>query len=189
MPKIGMRIWKSALAVFLCFLINDFRQGGIVFYSIIAAVLCMQPSVSQGLKTGQNRIVGTLIGGLSGMLVLWLELNLMLSLPDIVIQLATALCVVPLIYINVLLKSPSSSYITCVVFMSIVVSHGADLNPFLFGFNRILDTLIGIGVSLLVNLLIAPKKTPTEISGALGDQKSELSTAANLPDDSHDSDQ
>ena len=47
MPRIGKRILKSSLAVFLCFLIYLLRnEEGIVFYSCIAAVLCMQQDTS-----------------------------------------------------------------------------------------------------------------------------------------------
>ena len=43
LPKVGLRMIKSAAAVFLCLLLNMARQGqGAVFYSCIAAVLCMQ---------------------------------------------------------------------------------------------------------------------------------------------------
>ena len=45
-PKIGLRMIKSAVAVFLCFVIYLLRgQHGMPFYSAIAAVLCMQPYV------------------------------------------------------------------------------------------------------------------------------------------------
>lgn len=158
MPKIGLRIWKSALAVFFCFLINDLRRDGIVFYSIIAAILCMQPSLDNSFETAKQRMIGTLLGGLSGMVYLSLQNAFLTGLPTVVIQLVLSLCVVPLIYVTVQFKCKSSSYITCVVFMSIVVSHGADLNPFLFGMNRMLDTVVGIVVSLAVNAFIAPAK-------------------------------
>ena len=65
LPKIGMRIVKSALAVFVCLLIDRLR-GGMPFYAAIAAILCMQPDVANSLKTAANRVIGTLVGGLAG---------------------------------------------------------------------------------------------------------------------------
>ena len=41
--KIGGRIWKTVIAVFLCFLIAVIRNTGIPFYVTIAAILCIQP--------------------------------------------------------------------------------------------------------------------------------------------------
>ena len=63
MPKVGLRILKSALAVFLCFVVYLVRQDGMPFYSAIAAVLCMQPYVRHSFTAALNRTVGTLIGG------------------------------------------------------------------------------------------------------------------------------
>ena len=61
MPRIVKRILKSSLAVFLCFLIYLLRnEEGIVFYSCIAAVLCMQQDTSNTQRVAANRVVGTL---------------------------------------------------------------------------------------------------------------------------------
>ena len=81
----------------------------------------------------------------------------------VVQYLLVSLMVIVLIYITVLLRETSASYITCVVFMSVAVSHGMDVNPYLFAFNRILDTLIGIGVSLAVNRAHLPLPRRREI--------------------------
>lgn len=152
MPHIGMRIIKSAVAVFLCFMIDLLRGGaGAPFYSAIAAVLCMQPYVSNSIKVALNRVVGTLIGGCAGMALLLFERAFLPRDWPVVQYLLVSLMVIVLIYITVLLRETSASYITCVVFMSVAVSHGMDVNPYLFALNRILDTLIGIGVSLAVN--------------------------------------
>ena len=68
--------------------------------------------------------------------------------------LIVSLCIIPLIYVTVLIKKSSASYITCVVFLSITVSHVTDSNPYLFVFNRVLDTLVGIFLALAVNKII-----------------------------------
>ena len=68
MPKIGLRMIKTSIAVFLCFLIYVLRnEQGIVFYSCIAAVLCVQQDSRDTLRVGKNRMEGTIIGGVSGM--------------------------------------------------------------------------------------------------------------------------
>lgn len=74
MPRIGRRILKSSLAVFLCFVIYLLRgQEGIVFYSCIAAVLCIQQDVTNSKRVAFNRIKGTFLGGFIGMAVLLFE--------------------------------------------------------------------------------------------------------------------
>ena len=42
--------------------------------------------------------------------------------------------------------------------MSVTVSHGGDENPYLFAFNRIVDTLIGILVALAVGGIRLPRR-------------------------------
>lgn len=158
MPKIGMRMIKSSVAVFLCFAIYLVRGEGMPFYSAIAAVLCMQPYVSNSRTVARNRVIGTFIGGIAGMLVMLFESRFIPAQFPILKYLLIAFMLIPLIYITVLLKKPSASYITYVVFLSITVSHALDANPFLFGANRIIDTLIGIFVSLGVNAFHLPRK-------------------------------
>lgn len=163
LPKIGMRIVKSALAVFLCLLIDRVR-GGMPFYSAIAAILCMQPDVANSLKTAANRVIGTLIGGLFGMLALTFFVRFLPDPQSLLRCFLLALMIVVLMYVTVLLKKPSATYITCVVFLSITVAHGSDQVPYVFALNRVLDTLIGIGVSLIINLLPfwRPKPAPPD---------------------------
>lgn len=157
LPKVGLRMIKSAAAVFLCLLLNMARQGqGAVFYSCIAAVLCMQQDNGSSIRVGMNRVVGTLIGGLAGMLLLAGEQRLHLQ-GTLIHALLVSLGVLLIIYVTVLLNKKSASYISCVVFMSIVVSHVTDADPYLFAFNRILDTLIGIAVSFALNFFHLPR--------------------------------
>lgn len=157
MPKIGKRMIKSSIAVFLCFIVYLFRQKeGVVFYSCIAAVLCMQQDITNTKRVGLNRVVGTLIGGLIGMIVLVFEKKFIPSDYIILEYMLTSFMIIPIIYITVLLKKTSASYISCVVFMSVTVSHGADINPYLFAMNRIIDTLIGIVIAFGVNSFHLP---------------------------------
>ncbi len=158
MPKIGKRILKSSFAVFLCFVVNMLRnQTGVVFYSCIAAVLCIQQDVQHTKKVGLNRVVGTFIGGLFGLLYLIIREYIPFQ-TDFFLYCIISLMIIPIIYVTVVFKKTSASYISCVVFMSITVSHGMDQNPFLFACNRMLDTLIGIGVAYAVNRVHLPYK-------------------------------
>jgi uncharacterized membrane protein YgaE (UPF0421/DUF939 family) len=155
-------MFKTFASVFLCLCLNLLVwDDGIPFYSAIAAILCMQSDALNSVKVAVNRTVGTFIGGIFGMLVLVL-------LHDVVPQnlyayrfweyLTVSLWVIPLIQATVLVQKPAAAYITCVVFLSITISHGTDANPYLFALNRILDTLLGIFVSLGVNGLHIPRR-------------------------------
>ena len=78
------------------------------------------------------------------------------------------MCIIPLLYVTVVLKKTTASYITCVVFLSITVSHAADVNPYLFALNRMADTLIGIFVSLLMNVSHLPRRRDKKTVFVLG---------------------
>lgn len=153
-PKfLGMRVIKTIIAVYICFLISLARDG-IPFYSAIAAILCMQNSHANSLKVGKERTIGTFIGGVYGFLAIILINYTNLELFGYIHYLILSLFLIPIIYTNVLLKTTNSVYIGCVVFLSITVSHGGDISPMLFALNRVADTLIGIIISLLINTVL-----------------------------------
>ena len=51
------------------------------------------------------------------------------------------------------MRKSALSNITCVAFLSVTITHGADTSISGFAMNRILDTLIGVFVSFFVNLI------------------------------------
>lgn len=164
MPKVGMRMVKSAIAVFLCFMLYLVRgEQGIPFYSAIAAILCMQPEITDSKLKGKSRIISTIIGGIIGMFMLYFFQNYISKQQEFLRFTIISIMIIPLLYIPVALHQPASSYLSCVVFLSITVSHIGDESPFIFGLNRILDTVIGILISILVNSFHLPHKKHTEI--------------------------
>lgn len=157
MPRVGMRIIKSAIAVFLCFMVDLVRANGIVFYSVIAAILCMQPEISDTIKQAKVRLFATIVGGIAGMFFLLFETNFFQIEPQMLRYFVLSVMIIPLIYFNVLIKKPTAAYLTCVVFLSITVSHVNDVNPSLFAANRVMDTLIGIGIAYVINRIRFPQ--------------------------------
>ncbi|KAF5082660.1 HAD hydrolase family protein [Acetobacterium wieringae] len=187
MPKVGMRIFKTFIAVYLCFLIYLLRgEQGSPFYSAIAAILCMQPYVSNSFKVAMNRTLGTFIGGAMGLGLLIFERSFIPVDMPMLQYLVVSLCVIPLIYFTVAIKKPTASYITCVVFLSITVTHGADVNPLIFTIDRIVDTLIGIFVSLGVNAFHLPRRRNrktlfvTNLDGSLLNSQVEISSYSRI---------
>ncbi|MBU5312476.1 FUSC family protein [Tissierella carlieri] len=150
---LGMRVVKTVIAVYICFLISFFRNG-LPFYSAIAAILCMQNDHANSLEVGKGRMIGTFIGGIYGFLAIILINFVNVELFSYIHHLILSLFLIPIIYTNVFLKSNSSTYISCVVFFSITISHGGDIAPMYFALNRVIDTLIGIAVSLIINMIM-----------------------------------
>ncbi len=157
--KIGMRTVKTLIASYICFLIG-WARGILPFYSVIAAILCLQKEKSQGFTVGMTRMVGTLIGGAFGLVAMLLYRQTPFETFAPLHYLYLTLFLVPVIYTNLKLRDEKSVYISCVVFLSITVSHGGDTAPVMFTLHRILETLIGITVSVAINhLLGSPPKT------------------------------
>ncbi|MDO5156569.1 MAG: HAD hydrolase family protein [Eubacteriales bacterium] len=170
-PGIGMRIIKSAVAILICYMVNILRGGhGMVFYSQLAALWCVQMYRSNTKKNAIQRTIGTVIGACYGLLYLLIYPKLIYPCQNVEVAEAfvISVAIVLVLYTTVILKKQQSSYFSCVVFLSIVVNHVSDGNPYLFVWNRFLDTMIGIVVGITVNdvrLCLHPDRNTLFISG------------------------
>lgn len=148
--KIGLRALKSSLAVFLCFLVDLVLHGDNVFYSAIAAIICMQPTPEKSIDVGINRFIGTLIGGLLGFIILK-------AADYIPYYEHTYLLVIPLsmliaIYICNVIDKKDSVSICCVVYLSVVTNFARTIpSTELYVIDRIIETTIGILIAVIVN--------------------------------------
>ena len=159
LPRIGQRIIKSAAAVFLCFVVDWLRNGeGIVFYSQLAALWCMQDYINETKKKAYQRTIGTVVGALYGLavLVLYTHINMTEVSEKLFESITVSLMIIAVIYTTVLINKRQASYFSCVVFLSIVINHITDANPYLFVWNRFLDTMIGIFLGVAVNTFHLP---------------------------------
>lgn len=153
-PRIGMRIVKSAIGVLLCYIVNLLRPNGIVFYSQLAVLWCMQDYISETKSKAKQRTIGTFIGAAWGLVVILLYSYISSSIgkpSDIIYGLIVSFAIIAVLYTTVILKKKQASYFSCVVFLSIVVNHISDSNPYIFVFNRVLDTMIGIVIGVFIN--------------------------------------
>lgn len=149
--KIGLRTIKTVISVFLCFFIDNYRHDSTPFYAAIASILCTQPDMENSLSIAKSREISTIIGGMSGMLFLTLERRFTSIYPELFRELVLSLMLIPLIYLSLLLKQKNGTALICVVFLCVTITHERDTNPLYFAWNRIVDTSLGIMVSLIVN--------------------------------------
>lgn len=148
MKPIGMRNIKTALSVFLCVLVSRLLKMEYPFYAAIAAVISMSSSVTDSYIAGRNRMFGTFVGAMIGLLFsLVLPGNILLCGVGIII----------IIYICNILNWNKSISIACIVFTAIMTNLNGR-NPFSYSFNRLLDTLLGITIALAVNYIFIPPK-------------------------------
>lgn len=160
-PKIGLRIVKSAVAIYICFLFYFFfYKQGIIFYSQLAALWCIQPQKDAMAAKAVQRIVGTIIGAIVGLGVLLADQNYVSEgvYAELLYGLIVAAAVICVIYITLLIHKKDASYFSCVVLLSIVVVHIGDADPYAFVFARVTDTMVGIIIGMTVNSFHLPRK-------------------------------
>ena len=178
LPPVGNRIIKSAVGVLLCWCVYLLRgRTGIPFYSMLAALWCIQPYINKTMSMALQRTIGTFIGAAFGLITIVLEIYAFNIYDQPLGFLVVALMIIPVIYTTVLIKRPNASYFSCVVFLSITVIHMTDENPFMFVLNRVLDTFIGIAVGMIVNSARLPRRriTNTLFTAELDDMLSPIS--------------
>lgn len=149
--KPGLRIVKTFIAVTLAMLISSFRPGeGLPFYSAIAAIICLKSDVEGSREIGINRVIGTMLGGLCGLLYLLIvPAN---YLPRAVELILISLLASIIIWVMAMAGKPKAISIMAIVFLSITINHGNEGNlPFLFAFNRTFDTMVGVISAIVVN--------------------------------------
>ncbi|WP_282919552.1 FUSC family protein [Ignavigranum ruoffiae] len=160
--RIGWRTLKTLLAVYLCLQIDHFRPGGIPFYSAIAAIYCMQGSPQSSWQGAKHRELATVVGGLWGMAFIFVEHQYLKNWSLEYREIALTLMLIPIIQFSIWIKQTKATFLMCVVFLSVTLSHGYDEAPILFAFNRILDTSIGIITALIVNYLLPSSQVKSE---------------------------
>lgn len=185
LPLPGMRNIKTAVSVFLCLVIYvvfpllssslsgvDGRIAEVIafilkredpMFACIAAIIVMQSTVADSVSIGKSRIYGTAMGAAAGLLFLCLNLCLPYKWFNIIL---CTFGVIVLIYICNVSKLQNAASISVITFLVIMISIGHNA-PFLYAFNRLLDTGIGIVVSLLVNKFVnVPRRRKQAVKNA-----------------------
>ncbi|HSP47530.1 MAG TPA: aromatic acid exporter family protein [Clostridiaceae bacterium] len=143
---LGMRTFKTGLAVLVTAMLAMVIPNTVPFNIIFASVICMETSVVSSFQAGSNRVVGTFIGAIVSLVLLYLPI------PN-PIRLAVGVMLV--IYICNMLNIKKSVGIGASIVILIRTGSG-EVGPLEYTVRRILDTLLGIGVATLINMFISP---------------------------------
>jgi len=144
---LGARTIKTGIAVVLALFLSQYVPYSLPLLSAVAAVLCMQPSITAGVQKGLIRIKGTILGGLLGLALLYIfGSNLLL--------IGTAVIVV--IYICRQLRWEEGISLASISIIAVMVRVPVEAFPYAAG--RIISTIIGILVAILTNIVVAPPR-------------------------------
>lgn len=176
--KIGMRSVKTAIAVFVCILLYaglewisfvTFEVTNPIFkallflahrkdpiYACIAAIIATQNTIENSWEKGKNRILGTFIGGIIGLVLLYVDMgfyNWLFSMVMVPIGLLF------LIWFCNIINKPSAVSFAAITFVIIMIEVERFDNPaYIYALNRTIDTAIGVFISMVVNLSFGKPK-------------------------------
>lgn len=162
--KIGFRAIKTTVAVAICIVLALAFNRQDKFFASIAAIICMRKTNLETSAAGLRRLVGTLIGGIVGLLVL-LVTQMFSYNKELVNLLLSPLCVLLVIYICNVSGRKNSVEIGSIVVLSVLMSHSefAYTNTFMYVVNRVLDTSMGILVAMFVNKFLFKSSNASEV--------------------------
>ena len=140
---------RAAVAAGLAVAIAERLRLPFPIYSMIAAVIVTDLSSAQTRRLGVPRLAGTVIGGIVGAALI----STLGPGP-----LAVVVGIMSAMLISHLLRLREAAKVAGYVSGVVLLEHGAD--PWLYAWLRLLETLLGIGIAILVAFL--PKVLRTE---------------------------
>jgi len=175
---VGMRIIKTVVAVFLCGLLAFLRDAS-GFYSMIAAVVCIQNSAGKTIESSINRMIGTLIGGVVGVLVVYSLDTLGVLYIALLRYAVLSVMLIPIIKLCLAIKKPGCAAMACIVFLCVTVNHSIGDTPAIYSIDRLFETLVGVALACGIDILLPyqPMPQPVQAEGTQPEPKEEREQA------------
>lgn len=141
----GVRTLKTGLAVFFALMLSQLPFVSNPFYVTMGTVFALQSTVKNSFVVGQERLLGTFIGGALGFLFACLPWDSFL--------LIAFAAILTIVFCN---QTGNTKAITLslTICLSILISI-EDQYPLAYSFFRMTDTALGLMVGILVNYFIA----------------------------------
>lgn len=166
--RVGMRIIKTVVAVFLCGLFA-FVRGESALYSMFAALFCIQNSTEKTIRSSVNRMVGTLIGGVVGIFVVHGMNALGLLYVDLLRYLVLSLLLIPIIKFSLWINKRDAAGMACMVLMCLVMDPGTK--PIIDSIERLFETLVGVVLACGIDVLLPYQPVPQPAGEGSGPQE------------------
>ena len=154
----GLRIIKTVLAVFICLVVFFIFKYYNPVYALISCVLLMRTSVDESFRAGKDRTIGTIIGGTVaiGTLEFMDLINVNIESLPATVFVAGAVFIV-LMITKIFNFSSYVGSMASVVLLIAMISYGhAGDNPFVYVSVRVIETVIGIFIAVMVNRYVNP---------------------------------
>lgn len=162
---IGLRTVKTAAAVMIAMAIVDAYGATTskLIFAMLGAMDAVQPTLKASLKACLTQIVGVLLGVLIGVCLRQLP-------GDSVLAAGVGIVVVVTLYNTFGIHfSPS---LPCLIVVTLCTT--PDASPVSYAFGRIWDSMIGLGVGTLINMLVFPYDNSRQIRATVESLDREL---------------
>lgn len=155
----GMRSVKTVIAVFftlvICFCLKRMQT---ITVAAISAIVCMRQNNQETLRFSLMRLLGTALGGLIGFAAAFSSAYIPYYSQGVFLAAVPLFLIFDLYLCNVFHLQQAST-ISCTVVLLVALNfERTQQDAVFYALNRAIDTFIGAGVSLLVDLAIAPAK-------------------------------
>lgn len=158
----GMRTTKTVLGVFLSGVVASLINQSPLF-SMFACILCMQNETNNSFKSAFSRMIASFIGGSYSLILIFFCLTFNIPLHGFVYYTLISVSIFLVINTALFLKRPMACATSCIVFVAITLSEFTTLNPMLIAVWRIINTLIGLGIVVMLEMIFPyhPNKEKT----------------------------
>lgn len=158
---IGMRTIKTSLVVIIAYFVSSIIPNSLEFSLIYAGIIAIDTSVASSLEVSVYRVMGTIIGSIVGLTFSYLPIYK---------GLAMSLGVIVVILINNYLDTKKATGIG-IVLVIIILLGSSEYTPFLYSIQRTIDTLLGVLIATVVNILIFPPDQMLNVRKSFEDYK------------------
>lgn len=144
---IGRRTLKTALAVILSMVLVSFYGATTskMLFAMLGAMGAMENSFFKSVEACLTQIVGMVLGAVIGVLLLLLPIHMLICV---------GIGIIFIITLYNVLQIRFSPVLPCMILVTLCTT--PDIQPFLYAIGRLWDTVIGLGVGMLINVLVLP---------------------------------
>jgi len=145
--RIGLRTIKTATAVIISMIIvtSYGATTSRLIFAMLGAMEAMKPSLKESLESCLTQIVGVIFGALIGVLLLALPLHPLL---------VTGVGIIFVITLYNIFQIRYSPSLPCLIVVTLCTT--PDIQPLIYALGRFWDTMIGLGVGMIINTLVFP---------------------------------
>jgi len=155
--SVGMRIIKSVIAIYLSIMISVAIDGQPAI-AAVAAFICTRTSDEATVDMGKYRAIGTLIGAVYSVLFIIIIKIFNIELFGQGYYIMVSLLLIPVIKTTLWLKIADATVIACVVVLLTLLNYVKDGDPYVRILYRLVDTVIGVIIAIIVNKILPHKK-------------------------------